>query len=121
MSNGDRTTAGATPPPLPGTGPTGPHVPGTLDSRPPAAPGQSYKGLATGSMVCALVGILVAPPILGIIAIILGAVARNNMRISNNPDGRGMATAGLIIGALETAITVVIIIVAIILAFNSGG
>lgn len=107
-------------PPLPSTGPTGPHVSATQYSPPAGTQGPSHKGMATAALVCSIVGILVAPPILGTIAIILGAIARRNMRTSNNPDGQGMATAGIIIGAIETAITVAVIVVAIIVAANGG-
>ncbi len=80
---------------------------------PVAATGSSYKGMAIASLVCSIVGIILFGPILGTIAIVLGAVARKNMRAANNYDGYGMALAGIIIGAIEAAITILVVIFAI--------
>lgn len=66
----------------------------------PAA--RSHSGMATWAFVCGLFGILTFGPIPGLLGIIFGAVARSNMYKSQNFDGRGMATAGLVLGILST-------------------
>ena len=52
--------------------------------------------LAIWSLICA---VLVLPPA----GIVMGAIARRNMRASNNFDGGNIAWAGIIIGAIYTA------------------
>jgi hypothetical protein len=66
--------------------------------------GQSYQGFAITSMV---LGILALPTfcfgiVFGIIAIIFAAVANNGMKNSRNFEGKGMATAGMVMGILGT-------------------
>jgi hypothetical protein len=61
------------------------------------------SGAAIASLVCGLIGIfgIVFGPILGIAAVILGAVALGS--ISRNPaiEGRDMALAGLLTGIVD--------------------
>lgn len=66
----------------------------------PAA--RSHSGMATWAFVCGLLGILTFGPIPGLLGIVFGAVARSNMYKSQNFDGRGMATAGLVLGIIST-------------------
>ena len=68
----------------------------------PAA--RSHSGMATWAFVCGLLGILTFGPIPGLLGIIFGAVARSNMFKSQNFDGRGMATASLVLGILSTVL-----------------
>jgi hypothetical protein len=58
--------------------------------------GNSHAELAIWSLICA---VLVLPPV----GIVLGVIARTNMRASNNFDGGKIAWAGIIIGAVYTA------------------
>jgi thiol-disulfide isomerase/thioredoxin len=87
-------------------GQSAPTVPGSaVTSSPPAGMvGQSSKGLAVASLVCAICWPLFPPSVilLGPVALSLGIAARNKMRATNNFDGRGMARAGIIIGAIDT-------------------
>ncbi len=70
------------------------------------APVASNSGLAIASLVLALVG-LCAGIFLGIPAVICGHMALNRIKQSNGMlGGRGMAIAGLVIGYLEIAVTV---------------
>jgi len=104
-------------------------APGATRPPPPAPPpgfpaavtaGKSYRGMAVGSLVCALVGIPLISPILSTVAIVLGAIARTKMRASHNFDGRGMALAGIIIGTIELVISLAIIAVIIALAVSGN-
>jgi len=67
--------------------------------------GQSYNGFAITSMVLGIVGIVTFcfGIVLGILAVIFGAVALNGMAKSRNPEGKGMAVTGLVLGIIEAA------------------
>jgi len=74
---------------------------------------QPLKGMAIGSMICGIVGLLSCLGIpLGLIAVVLGHLARSNAR--RNPGvfgGEGMALAGLITGYVSIVVSVVMIVV----------
>jgi len=78
-----------------------------------AACGKCYEGLAFGSLACALLGVFLFSPLFGIVAVVLGAIARKKMRGSGNFLGYGVARAGLIIGWTEVAFLVLIALVAV--------
>jgi predicted RNA-binding Zn-ribbon protein involved in translation (DUF1610 family) len=64
--------------------------------------GQSYHGFAVTSLV---LGILALPTacfgiVFGIVAIIFSAIASNGMKKSRNFEGKGMATAGMVMGII---------------------
>ena len=59
------------------------------------------KGKATGSLVLGLVGLFLFGIITGVIAIVLGCSAKNDMAASGNYDGVGMATAGIVLGIID--------------------
>lgn len=100
---------------------TGPPPPGwqTYDqAQPPGAPGfQNYgpprtEGTAIGSLVCAVVGLLLCGIILEPVAIILGFQARKKIRTSNGAlKGEGLALAGIVIGFVGLALAIVGIII----------
>ncbi len=64
--------------------------------------GQSYQGFAVTSMVLGIVALFTAcfGIVFGIVAIIFALIATNRMKTSKNYDGKGMATAGLVMGIL---------------------
>ena len=67
--------------------------------------------MATASLVCGIIGILIFGIILGPLAIIFGANAIN--QINEKPDeleGRGMAKAGIICGIVAIVVSVIVII-----------
>ena len=86
-----------------GSAPTSPAQPTVYQTPPQAAPyGAPYgmvpktNGLAIASLVTSLV-------CFGFIGLILGIVASNQIKNSNGTQtGQGMATAGIIIGAITT-------------------
>lgn len=89
---------GAPPPPPPGT----PWQPG-----PPGGPARN-NGMAIAALVCGIAGFLCLIP--GILGIILGLVAKNQIRQSNGTQrGDGMATAGIVLGCIWVALTIVLI------------
>jgi Domain of unknown function (DUF4190) len=120
MSSGpeDQPGAGWQPPPAP---------PGSYDQPPgwpppPAPPGpygQANVGwpqmagrgtnpLAIASLCCAI-GQVIAGPIAGIAAIVLGVMSMKQIEVSGE-DGRGMAMTGLVLGIVGTILFVLVLI-----------
>jgi len=94
------------PPPAPGYG------------YPPTAPGYGYvggtktNGLAIASMVCSFFFWIYGIPAL--VAIVLGFVARDQIKKSNGTQtGRGMALTGIIVGIVGIVLGIVLIIVVV--------
>lgn len=80
---------------------------------------RATKGTAGGaiaSLVCAIIGIFILGIILGPIAIALSVGARRRIQEDPNLGGNGIATAGLVIGIVETVLSVLggLLIIAII-------
>jgi hypothetical protein len=76
----------------------------------PYAPARPTEGLAIASLVVACVGVLglcfwTVGGVLGIVAAILGHVARRRIRVSG-AGGEGMALAGIIVGWVTTGVAV---------------
>lgn len=71
---------------------------------PPYAPAASTNGLAIAALVCAF---LFAP-----LAIVLGHIARGQIKRTGE-GGRGLATAGLVLGYIFTLASIVIVIISI--------
>ena len=103
----------APPPPPPGGG-YGGGVPG-------AVPGRNQKALISmilgivGLLGTCLCGIFAAGP-LGIAAIVLGVLGRNEIASKPGETGNGMALAGIILGVVALILSVVVIILV-----GSGG
>jgi|tagenome__1003787_1003787.scaffolds.fasta_scaffold20432445_2 hypothetical protein len=87
------------------------------DHSAPAQPvyqGTQTEGLAIASLITALIGIPIAP-------IILGHMARARIRESGGTkDGDGLAIAGLVIGYLLLALFVIIVLVAVAIGTGSS-
>ena len=66
------------------------------------------NGMAIAALVCGIAGFLCLIP--GILGIIFGFVAKGQIRQSNGTQrGDGMATAGIVLGCIAVAITVLIL------------
>jgi hypothetical protein len=77
----------------------GPGAAGERQARPP------FERLAIPAFVVALLGLLVAPLILGIAAFVLGLVSvRHLTREPGAYRGRGLAIAGMVIGAVNAVV-----------------
>jgi hypothetical protein len=70
---------------------------------------QPTNGLAGGSLVCSLIGLMM--PILLIPGVVMGHVARDQIR-TRNQRGDGLAVAGLVIGYLGAAFWALILVIA---------
>lgn len=104
------TPPGDTPPPPP---PPGATPPPSMPPMPPTggAPAQPTNGLAVASLISSLVFCLGA--LSGITAIILGVLGRKKAKEMNGA-GEGMATAGIIIGAITTVLSLIWIVILIL-------
>jgi hypothetical protein len=99
------------PPPVPGFPP--PYQPYGTEPYDPYQPGHPHgtNGQAIGALVAGIVGIpLCFCGIPSIIAIVLGILAMNETKRTGQ-DGRGMALAGVIIGVIGLALSVLMWIV----------
>ena len=72
--------------------------PGAIPVAAAPAAARQTNGKATASLVLGLVSLLI--PILGILALIFGFIARSEIGKNPNQTGDGMALAGIICGAL---------------------
>jgi len=71
-------------------------------------------GEAIASLVCAIIGLFTLGIILGPIAIVLAKTARRKIQDDPELGGDGLATAGLVIGIVDTALWALGIIIGII-------
>ena len=74
------------------------------------------NGMAIASMICGIVGLVVAALWLGITAICLSIAAKNRMKVFPNEKGKGMATAGLVLGIIDVAFGVIGIFASLFIA-----
>ena len=72
------------------------------------------NGLAIAAMVCGIVGIFIANLWLGIIALSLGIAAKNKLKIFPEQKGKGMATAGIVLGIIDLALAVLGFIITLV-------
>lgn len=72
-------------------------------------------GEAIASLVCAIIGLFTLGIILGPIAIVLATTARRKIREDPELGGDGIATAGLVIGIVDTALWALGIFIGIII------
>ncbi len=83
--------------------------------QPIAAPKTS--GFAIASLVTSLISWFIIPLIGGIVAVVLGHIARGEIRRSNGAiTGGGMALAGLIIGYIQIALMLIAIVIVVWIA-----
>ena len=74
----------------------------------PPTPAPVNNGLAIASLVASILGVTIVPTVGSIIGVILGYVARNQIRESGGAmGGEGLAKAGIIIGWVGIGLTVI--------------
>ncbi len=81
--------------------------------------GQKTNTLAVAALICGVVQFLGFWLLGTISAIVLGHMARNQIR-QRNEQGAGLALAGLILGYVGIALTVIVVIIFIIVAVHSA-
>ncbi|MGH3536089.1 MAG: DUF4190 domain-containing protein [Pseudonocardiaceae bacterium] len=89
-------------------------------------PPSDTNGLAIGSLVTSIAGVVLGIPLtflcyvgllIPIVGIVLGAVALNQINRTNQ-QGRGLAIAGIAVGAITVVLLIVLVIVVIALALG---
>lgn len=63
----------------------------------PGSAGQSYHGYAVAGLVCSLLGSC-GGCLLAVLGLIFSSIALNGMKRSGNEQGKGLATAGVVLG-----------------------
>lgn len=86
-----------------------PGYPSPYGAYPPPPPQRQTNGMAIASLVCSLSGLLCCS-LISIVGIILGVVALNQIK-QTGEEGRGYALAGIIVGGVLVALTVVVLII----------
>ena len=66
------------------------------------------NGKATASLVCGIVGLAFFGIILGIVAIVLGSMAKKEIA-QTGQGGRGQATAGVVLGVVDIVLGVIFV------------
>lgn len=91
---------------------TPPSAPPTNDSyAPPAGAAGRMNGLAIASLVVGIVSFFIGLyGAVGVVAIILGVIALRQVR-ERGQRGRGLAIAGIILGAVGAILTIVFLVV----------
>ena len=80
--------------------------------------------LAIISFICGLLGLVGSIPsvgVLNIVAIVMGHMARSQIRQNPNEDGAGMALAGLIMGYIGLLIVPLMMLVALVIVMMIYG
>lgn len=78
---------------------------------PPAAEGErKTSGKAIASLVCGIIGLIIAGIILGIVAVVLGVMAKREIAANPRLSGAGLATAGIVTGAIGFVLAIVILV-----------
>lgn len=85
---------------------------------PPAPVYKQDSSLAIASLICGLVGWTFIPVLGAIAAVILGHLAKKEIRESNGQfSGEGMALAGLILGYIQIGLVILAVICILAFAF----
>ena len=91
-----------------------PHTPA------PATPPTS--GMAIGSLIASIAGFIIVPILGGIVGLILGYVAKKQIRESEGTlAGAGLATAGIIMGWIQVVLFALPICVIVVLTLMGPG
>jgi hypothetical protein len=78
------------------------------------------NGAAIASLVLGILAITSAGPLAGVPAVICGHIALNQMRTSRRvQSGEGMAIAGLILGYISIALTIILFLVIFIFVLGA--
>ena len=79
---------------------------------PPYAPRRT-SGLAIAALACGIAGLTLFPVLASIAAVVLGVMARDEIRRDPTLDGDGLATAGLVLGWIGVAFAVLGLLLAL--------
>jgi hypothetical protein len=83
--------------------------------QPAATPTQRTSGYAVASLVCGILGFLVLPIVLSILAIVFSRSAESEIRRDPAVGGEGFARAGFVLGVIGLVIQVVGLLLVLLL------
>lgn len=90
---------------------TAPSTPGQPQPAPQAGVEQKRtSGKAIASLVLGIVGLLILPIVCSTLAIVFGTMARNETQRDPGLGGRGMATAGFVLGIVSLVVWIIVLI-----------
>ncbi len=75
------------------------------------------SGKAIGALACGIISLILFGIILGVVAVVLGVMARKEIAADPNLAGDGMALAGIITGAIGAVLAVVLIALGVGISF----
>jgi|WetSurMetagenome_2_1015567.scaffolds.fasta_scaffold52282_1 hypothetical protein len=84
-----------------------PLAPAPVAVQAPAPAEPQVCGLAKGSLICGIIGIFCAQFVLGVIAIVLGVMARKKIARTPGLLGESKATAGIVLGVIDIIIGII--------------
>jgi Domain of unknown function (DUF4190) len=88
---------------------------------PPMQSVQKDSGLAIASLICGIGTYFIIPFFGALAAIILGHIAVNEINNSNGLlKGKGMATAGLVLGYVQIGLILLVVVILLLLAPTLG-
>ncbi|MCL2679179.1 MAG: DUF4190 domain-containing protein [Dehalococcoidia bacterium] len=94
----------------------------TAATQPPAAGTQTKRtnSMAIASLALGIIGFVIPIIITSILAIIFGIVGMNNIKNNPNQEGKGLAIAGIILGAAFLVLFILILIVFPTIAYTTS-
>ena len=75
------------------------------------------SGKAVAALVCGIISLIIFGIILGVVAVVLGIMARKEIAADPNLEGDGMALAGIITGAIGAVLAVVLLALGVGMTF----
>ncbi len=88
--------------------------------QPPTQPAPAQTSVvAIGSLVASILGLTALPTVGSVIGLVLGYVARGEIRRNPALTGEGLATAGIVLGWIGVAVSLIgLILVALVIIFG---
>jgi uncharacterized membrane protein len=83
--------------------------------------GRRTSGKAIASLVLGIGGFVIFPVVLSILAIVFGRSARREIAERPGLGGAGLATAGIVLGWIGVALTVIAVLFVVLLVAASTG
>jgi hypothetical protein len=75
------------------------------------------SGKAIAALVCGIISLILFGIVLGVVAVVLGTMARKEIAADPSLEGDGMALAGIITGAIGALLAVVLIALGVGMGF----
>jgi hypothetical protein len=75
------------------------------------------SGKAIAALVCGILSLILFGIILGVVAVVLGTMARREIAADSSLEGDGMALAGIITGAIGAVLAVILIALGVGMGF----